>query len=69
LAALALLWEQCEPCDEVTEMVPVGEIMGGFSVTAAGKSNLQYTLVMLISFLKLGKTATCHCPSALDLVW
>lgn len=43
-------------------MVPVGEIMGNFHVIRAGKSNLQYTLVMFISLLKLGKKPACHCP-------
>lgn len=40
----------------------VGEIMGSFHVISAGKSYLQYTLVMFISLLKIGETTTCHWP-------
>lgn len=56
------LGAECEPCNEVTEVVPVGEIMGSFRVISAGKSYLQYTLVMFISLLKIGETTTCHWP-------
>lgn len=34
----ALLWEwEWEACNEVAEMVPVGEIMGSFHVIKAGR--------------------------------
>lgn len=37
MATFALLWEwECETHNEVTEMVPVGEIMGSFHVIRAG---------------------------------
>lgn len=43
-------------------MVPVGEIMGSFHDIRAGTSNLQSTLVMFISLLKVKETTACHKP-------
>lgn len=53
---------ECEPCNEVTETVPVGEIMGSFHGIRAGTSNLQSTSVMFISLLKVRETTACHKP-------
>lgn len=40
----------------------MGEIMGSFHDIRAGTGNMQSTLVMFISLLKVRGTATCHQP-------